>query len=361
MITQGRRFPLAVAVTTVIWLGGQALAGPTNIAPGTQIDPAPGMPAGSGSGFISPATGMPPGVGRGLPAEERAREQADQARASAQVPLPWETPADPNSDQELLLRAQTMTTGGQYAAAMECFQKIYAKARTNTNSVLLETALPDWVKLGNQFPDAKQRLIDIRDQDARSFAQDSDSLPLFLEVSQINTALGDDGATVELFKGMRRKNSSQADGWYLYVEPALVRRGEYQLCLDCIGNPEGLFDTYCYTFKRLQAFNEDMITSSIEERQKAEAVLRQPDGPSPFPYPHVNPGKRARRLTGDNYANEVCRLIEILIGTGHTELAEKIQGDAVAVLDDPRLHSAASDAEAKIQKRSVPPVAAEGK
>jgi hypothetical protein len=47
----------------------------------------------------------------------------------------------------------------------------------------------------------------------------------------------------------------------------------------------------------------------------------------------------------------VRQLIEILVATGHEEEAEKIRGQAVAVLDDARLKSAISDAQEKTRKQ----------
>jgi len=55
----------------------------------------------------------------------------------------------------------------------------------------------------------------------------------------------------------------------------------------------------------------------------------------------------------DRFVGQTRQWIEILIGTGHKADAEKIRDQAVAILDDPRLKSAVSDAEEKIQKRSL--------
>jgi len=53
----------------------------------------------------------------------------------------------------------------------------------------------------------------------------------------------------------------------------------------------------------------------------------------------------------NSFVGQVCTLVEILVGTGNTPKAENISAQAIAVLDDPRLHSAVSDAEARIAKR----------
>ena len=55
------------------------------------------------------------------------------------------------------------------------------------------------------------------------------------------------------------------------------------------------------------------------------------------------------QMATNNFVGQVCKLVEILVATGHKADAEKIRDEAVTVLDDPRLQSAVSDAEQKIK------------
>lgn len=325
-----------IAVSTLV--GGQAFSQTDPQHPNLHADPQTGLLVSTPpnatrqfSDFFNPATG----------------QRWNDTNAVGLDDLP------PDLTNNIYVQAQTLTANGQYEQALQCFLGIYTQAQSAKDSVLLKSALPDWGKLGEKYPIAKQSLVDIRDRDTREFSQGRGELQLLQEVADINEVLGDDGATVALFKSIRQNHPTQAKEWYLYVEPPLVQRGEYQLCLDCIGNPDTRFRTYCYTFQRLQALYEGMIERSKETRRKMEELSRKPGGPPMSPYPHVNPGKRALRLTKENYVNEVRRLIEILVGTGHQELAEKIRGEAVTVLDDPSLQSAVRDAEEKIQQRST--------
>ena len=61
---------------------------------------------------------------------------------------------------------------------------------------------------------------------------------------------------------------------------------------------------------------------------------------------------RMKKFAEDGFVGQTCQLIEILIGTGRNADAETIRDQAVAVLDDPRLKSAVSDAEKRVQTRS---------
>ena len=358
MKTNTRTLLLVMAVSALVC--GQVFSQPNTQQPNLRIDPLTGMPTGAGSNVSSSFAGnINPDTG--LPAEEIRRNQAERERLSSPSPLPGDSQLNSGGDLTLLLQAQTLSANGQYDRALQCFLELDAQAQASTNSVLLKTALPDWVKLGEKHPKAKQALVDIRDRDTREFSQGRGELQLLQEVADVNEALGDDGATVALFKSIRQNHPSQAEEWYLFVEPVLVRHGEYQLCMECIGNPQARFNVYCYTFKQLQALYLGMSERSEETKRKMEEFSRQPGGPPMSTYPHVNPGKMGLKNTRDNYVSEVRRLIEILVGTGHQEMAEKIRGEAVAVLNDPRLQSAVSDAEEKIQKRSTPAAASEGK
>ena len=53
-------------------------------------------------------------------------------------------------------------------------------------------------------------------------------------------------------------------------------------------------------------------------------------------------------MATNNFVSQVCKLVKILVATGHKSDAEKIRDKAVLVLDDPRLRSAVNDAEKKI-------------
>jgi tetratricopeptide (TPR) repeat protein len=341
MKTNARALLLEVAVTALV--GIRAFSQPTNTQPSLHIDPQTGLLVSTGSNatrlptdFFNPATG-----------------------------LLWNETNVVSSDEisflddlasNLYLQAQTFTAKGQYEQALQCFLKLYAQDNSMLSGVLF-----DWVELGRKYPKAARSLTEIRDRDMRAFSQNQGTFKLFQELYDLNGALDDGGATHALFMDLRKNQPSLAGECYFIMEPALVQRGEYQLCLECIGNPDTRFNIYCHTFQRLQALYEGMRERSEATTRKMEEFSQQPGGPPMSPYPYVNPGKKGVRLTTDQYANNVCRLIEILVGTGHKEEAEKICGKAMAVLDDPRLQSAVSDADEKIQKRSTPAVTSGGK
>jgi hypothetical protein len=80
--------------------------------------------------------------------------------------------------------------------------------------------------------------------------------------------------------------------------------------------------------------------------QKADAVMAQNGQRRPAGIPSIIPPPVADNLLVGN----TRQLIEILVGAGHKADAENIRTQALALVDDPRLQSAVSDAEKKISK-----------
>ena len=62
------------------------------------------------------------------------------------------------------------------------------------------------------------------------------------------------------------------------------------------------------------------------------------------------PAMNSGLVATNSFVKRVCVYVDILVAAGQKTDAEKIRDEAVAILDDPRLKSAVSDAERKIGK-----------
>jgi hypothetical protein len=211
------------------------------------------------------------------------------------------------------------------------------------NPVRLSFGIMNWAELGQHYPKAKQALIEIRDRDAREFSEGRGRAELFLEIQNLNRVLQDDGATVTLFKTIYQQDKQLAGLCYGYAENLLMQKGDYDLYLKIIGDP--------------QAHSESIrrgLQVQREHQQRMEEMRKQ----YPVPAPRLPGGAFAPtdmgQMATNNFVGEVCKLVEILVATGHKTDAEKIRDQAAAVLDDPRLQSAVSDAEQKIGKQVKP-------
>ena len=296
------------------------------IAPGGKPDSSGQTP---GSGVINPATGLPVGQSSigfdpasGLPAGDAA----------------WLS--------RILDEARELTAKHQYEEALQrhIWYHNHVKEFGNSyqNALRLTSALSDWEELGRRYPKAKQALMEIRDKQTREFAEGRGYSELFQEVQAINDELQDDGATLALFKTIYPQDKQLAGQCYGYAENLLMQNGDYDWCLKCIGDPQAHFES-C----------RRNLESQRESQQRMEAMRKQFPGPVPrspggaFKLPDMG------QMATNNFVGQIRTLVEILVATGHQAAAEKIQAQAVSVLDDARLRSAVSDAELKIQKRNT--------
>jgi hypothetical protein len=203
--------------------------------------------------------------------------------------------------------------------------------------VRLSFALSQWVELGRRYPKAKAALLEIRDRDAQRLASGQGYADLFSDVHSINRYLGQDDATLALFKRMRETDLKLAGECYYYAEDLLLQKGEYQMLLDCIGDPQSRFESARHGFE-----------VQIESQQRMAEMRKQHPMPTPRFAGTFHPPDMGQLAT-NNFVGQVCKLVEILVATGHQADAEKIRDQAVAVLDDARLKSAVTDAEEKMR------------
>jgi hypothetical protein len=131
------------------------------------------------------------------------------------------------------------------------------------------------------------------------------------------------------------------------VEDLLVNHGEYDLCLDYIGDPQTAFESIRQSREQMKKMEDQWATRRQEQAKRFEEMAKTnslyTNTPAPFlPEPP--------RLADKNFVGQTRQLIEILVGVNRKADAEKIRDEAVAILDDPRLQSAVSDAEQKTRK-----------
>jgi hypothetical protein len=255
-------------------------------------------------------------------------------------PTLW--PGEKPDPQKVLDEARKLTSTDHYEEALQRYLWYYNHAREFDTYASPTSELYEWVELGRRYPKAKQALIEIRDHATREFQEGRGYSDLFQVISEINGHLQNKDATLALFKTIQQQDKQLAGQCYYYAEDLLMQHGEYELCLTCIGDPQAHFES-CRRSLEMQR----------ESQQRMEEIRKQ----YPVPVPRL-PGDAFKppdmgRLATNYFVGQVCKLIEILVATDHKADAEKIHDQAVAVLDDPRLKSAISGAELKIQKRNA--------
>lgn len=232
-------------------------------------------------------------------------------------------------------------TGLQESYGPDTFSNIVEQNRKVAEAILLWDKEQSSSLLSNSFhlppspSDAAihQALLAKQARATQTFSRGEGDSDLFRELYNVNGALGDDSATVALFQRIARDNPVLAQDCEFTMEPLLVRCGDYQLCLDYIGNPEARFQLYCSLLNSGE---------SLRRRIAPSGHLAQPQD-----------------IAKSNFVCQVCCLVEILVGTGHETEAEYLREKAMAVLSDARIQSVVIHAEKHLKNPKAIPSAGE--
>lgn len=236
---------------------------------------------------------------------------------------------------------------GQYEEAL---QQCLSFQRQLTGNHTMIPLIPDWVELGRRFPKAKEALVEVRDDYNREFSEGRGYSHLFSEVSAINNNLGQDDATLELFKRIGQQDKKLAQECFGCIAPLFIQRGEFDLCLSYIGDPQAQFEASREAYAR-QLDNAKRMAEMKQRTAQRIAEINLKNGiTNPVTLPDIDTAAMMKSFSEKGFVEGTHQLIEILVGAARITEAEKIRDQAVAVLDDPRLRSAVGDAEKKIKK-----------
>ena len=322
------------------------------------IDPATGLPVGQTTSTFDPATGLP--VGRqqttildpttGLPVHQgNASTLLDPSTGlpiaiepAAETWSPSLAPGEKPDLQKIRDEIKNLMDQHQYEESLQrqIWYFNHALEFGESDAVRTSFGIMNWGELARRYPKAKQALIEIRDNDVRKFSEGNGYYELFSEVQNLNRQLNDDNATYALFKSIHEKDQQLASQCYGYIEDSLIQKGEYALCLECMGDPQNRFNL-ARTQLEMQRANQQRI-SEFQLKYPEPAPLRPPGAYAP---PDMG------QLATNSFVGQTRKIVEILVATGHRGDAETICGQAIKLVDDDRLKSAVNDAVKKIQSR----------
>jgi serine/threonine protein kinase/Flp pilus assembly protein TadD/photosystem II stability/assembly factor-like uncharacterized protein len=274
--------------------------------------------------------------------------------ASAETWSPTPVPGEEIDLQKILQEAQDLKSQGRYEESLQRLiwyhnHSIFVPGQAGVRNSF---ALSYWVELGRRYPKARQALVETRDQDMQAFAAGKGDFALFMEVSSINRYLEDDNATYTLFQSIRQQDKVLAQQCYPLVQDLLIQHGEYEVCLGYLGDPQTAFDRIHQDWERMKNWEDQQAAARTQRVAQLEAMAKTnglfAKGPVPF-LPELP------EFADNHFVDQTRQLIEILVGCGRKTEAEKICGQAIAVLNDPRLQSAVSDAEKKTHQQSEEP------
>jgi hypothetical protein len=257
--------------------------------------------------------------------------------------------------------ARDLKVQGKYEQALQRYlwyhshAQEYSKSSPGFNLALVAN---DWIDLGRRYPKARQALLEIRDTNQNELLAGRGDQALFMEESSLNVYLGKEEATYRLFKSLEKEDPDLARQCYSLVQTLLMKRGEYDLCLQYVGDPQAAFDRHQHFWEMRKDSNRRMADLMKDSQRRMEESRRKMVAEHPeirMPEPHRPPFPDQAKQTDDSFGDQVCQLIEILLGTKHKAEAAKIRDQAIPLLDAPRLKSAIEDAEKAVRKAAAAP------
>jgi predicted Ser/Thr protein kinase len=293
-----------------------------------------------------------------------ALESANQPIAVAETWAPQLTKGEKPDLQKIREEARDFMARGRYEEALQrqlwCFR--HARELGESDTIRLSFGLSNWGELGRRYPKARQALIEIRDRDAREFAEGRGYADLFQEIGSLNRALQQEDATYALFKDLEQRDPSLARQCYLYVEDLLVAKGDYRLCARYLGDPPQRFEAIRRSYQMELESQKRLAEIRRSSMLQLEAMNRQRGWTNGAPAA-LETLAMMQRSTEDRFVAKVRLLIEILIATDQQPIAKRIQTQALATLDDEGIRAAVEDALHKTGKEkqaatasSMPPV-----
>ena len=270
------------------------------------------------------------------------------------TPTLW--PGEKPDPQKILEEAKKLTATAHFEEALQRYVWHFNHAQefgdSWQNAVRLTSALADWAELGRRYPKARQALVEIRDNDTREITQGRGYAEMFKEVQAINHELGDEDATYALFKTVREQRS-QAGGPMLLLSAGFAGgQGRVSMVPQALGRSRRSGSILSAQGLDRDRDNQKRMTETMRSTAQQMADMNQKHGRTNSWSP-PDTSAMMKNSAEDSFVGQTRQLIEILVGAGHKAEAERIRVLAVGVLDDARLKSAVSDAEQRIQQRSL--------
>ena len=208
---------------------------------------------------------------------------------------------------DVLERARAARLEGRYEDALRdhlWFHENALAVEPGLAGVRLSFALRDWIYLAEQFPLARRALQGLRDRDTARMLNGGESRELFRDIVAINSALGEEKATHDLFVRIDIQMPALAAQCADFALPALVAAEDFTLARRHLGDPAARVAALA---ANLNGYTEELVKTG--GTSSAPALLS-------FVL---------------NYTKEVRLVVEVLRRQDEEELAEQVSR---AALDD---------------------------
>jgi hypothetical protein len=217
---------------------------------------------------------------------------------------------------DVLERARAARLEGRFEDALRdhlWFHENALSVEPGLAGVRLSFALRDWIYLAEQFPLARRALQGLRDRDTARMLNGGESRELFRDIVAINSALGEERATHDLFVRIDIQTPQLAQQCADFALPALVAAEDFTLARRYLGDPVA----------RVGALAAN-LNAYTGERVKTGGTSSAP----------------ALLSFVLNYTKEVRLVAEVLRRQGEEELVEQVSRTALDELKSDALRDA---------------------
>lgn len=185
----------------------------------------------------------------------------------------WSPPANPDPDQ-ILQEARADAAAGRHPDAYAKYAWFYSHAleiKETLAGVRNSYVVKEWSALGKAHPPALAKLKQVRDEAVNKVKEGKDVKRQFSDVSAINSALGEDKLTHELFLHLDANQPKAAKEAYPVAQATLFARRDFKVCSKYIDIKEAIprltkSVQTIHEVHKIGGFNE-------EERAQINAVL----------------------------------------------------------------------------------------
>ena len=177
----------------------------------------------------------------------------------------WTPPENPDPSA-IMQEAAADAAAGKYEIALAkqiWYHENAVKLQPAQSGVRLSFAMMNWLKLGEKYPPALEKLIEIRDETEKKM-RDENRIRVrfedFQDFTAINKTLRQEERTVEVFKWLSAASEEDAKLMYRISEPALIKYKEYEMCgkyIDPESDVQRIGDSYAQGLTMTQKFGKE--------------------------------------------------------------------------------------------------------
>ena len=226
----------------------------------------------------------------------------------------WVPPDNP--DPEVIRNeARDDAERGRYRLAAQKYLWYHENAadlQPSLVGVRLSFALYNWRTLARQYLPAMQDMRRVRDRAEESVRNETGDLPAFMDAAALNSVLGADDRTIELFKWLDQENPALANEVFIAAQEVLVASGEFALSEKYIvgqNSFDSVLEQHEHTLQQLEDAghgDEDFVDAyrMIFARRSAHiiAILVNRDR---SPEAEAIAGKALQVLTNDAHKSQI--------------------------------------------------------